>query len=420
MTSLLNHTSRSLRRASRPGVAARWASLAVAGSMLLPLFGFACAQDPSVADPAAAPSQPAAATTQPAGESIYFGPRFDPGKVSVYEFKAINNSSQRQGDMDMNNDTYTELVMRVAVNEVDAEGSASLSMTYDRVYMTGDSMLGGSFVYDSNNPGAPETDRSVANALNKLKNSVFTFKVDKAGEVLVDTLTGFEEAEAAIKNVDTLRGRENEFNRTGLPDVFESMWRVGNTSTDRSVGEQWQEVQSTPVEGIGTWTFTSDFNVQSADSQKAVIGMAMTIDLEFKPPEEMIEGMLTVRRTEFETIVGNWRYEWDRTRSEVLSRQNELEFEWLIEQDALFEGEALVRTVQHQHVQTTLKRIGTEKDPAPEPAVPATTVGTDTPAGDDAVVPAVVLPAGGTAIPATQEQESTDEGSEGDEHGGQH
>ena len=141
-----------------------------------------------------------------------------------------------------------------------------------------------------------------------------------------------------------------------LPRWDESSWRVGNEAYSRDITKPWQDVEKSPVEGMGTWTFTSDYQMLDQDPKQVVLGMKMLMELEFQPPDVAIEGMLKILDTKFDMLKGDWRYVWDRENSELVSRSGELEFTWLILQEGIFENET-VRTVQHQHVISSLTRI---------------------------------------------------------------
>ncbi len=304
------------------------------------------------------PAGPATtATTTAAEENVFFGPKFKKDHVVVYQFLADNMSVQTQNDLDMVDSTFTESIMRFTITDVHEDGSADLTMTYDRIFTSGDVYFGGKYVFDSTQETQDEeTDAKVIDALRKLVNSTVRFHADAQGNVDPASVTGTEAACEAMEQLTPLQGRVGEFNSQGLAELFESTWRVGNETYTRDINKPWQDVQKTPVEGLGEWTFTSDYQTLDKSAQQVVLGMKMVMALEFQPPEEMIDGMLKILETKFNMLKGDFRYVWDRENNELLERSGELEFRWLIVQEGLFEGET-VRTDQHQNVKSSMKRI---------------------------------------------------------------
>lgn len=308
---------------------------------------------------ATAQDNPASTTTAAANPAIevYFGPKFKQDHVVVYEFQAENISVQTQSDMDMIDSTYTESVMRFTVNKVHEDGSADLTMTYDRIFTQGEAYFGGTYLFDSTAEQADaETDARITTVLKRLANATVTFHADAQGNVDPATVQGTADIVESMKDLTALAGRMGEFNAEGLAELFESTWRVGNETYTRDVTKPWTDVQKTPVEGLGTWTFTSDYQLLDQDPKEVVLGMKMVMQLEFQPPEETIEGMLKILETKFDMLKGDWRYVWDRENHELVQRSGEIEFKWLIVQEGLFEGD-IVRTDQHQHVKSTIKRV---------------------------------------------------------------
>ena len=307
----------------------------------------ACAQDDKAAPPA---------TVAPAIE-INFGPKFQKDRVVVYKFQADNSSVNTQNNEDMTDSTYTESIMRFTVNEVHEDGSADLTMTYDRIFTQGHAFFGGDYIFDSTlEQQDAETDARIIDAFKKLAASTVKFRADAKGDVDPATVVGSEEACAAMTDLTAIQARVGEFSSVGLADLFESAWRVGSEAYSRDVTKPWQDVEKSVAEGMGTWTFTSDYQMLDLTPEQVVLGMKMLMDLEFQPPEEDIEGMLKILDTKFETLKGDWRYIWDRENSELKERSGELEFTWLILQQGIFENET-VRILQHQHVTSSLTRI---------------------------------------------------------------
>lgn len=314
----------------------------------LPLM--ACAQDQPTAPPTTA-------TTSDEPMVVNFGPKYQKDRVVVYKFMADNSSIQTQNNEDMLDSTYTESIMRFTVNEVFEDGSADMTMTYDRIFTQGHAFFGGDYVFDSTlEEQDAETDARVIDAFKKLAASTVKFRADAKGDIDPLTVVGTEEACAAMTNLTPIQGRIGEFASVGLADLFESTWRVGNEGYSRDVTKPWKDVEKSPVEGMGTWTFTSDYQMLDQDAKQIVLGMKMLMELEFQPPDKEIEGMLKILDTKFDMLKGDWRYIWDRENNELKERSGELEFTWLILQEGIFEGES-VRTVQHQHVVSSLTRI---------------------------------------------------------------
>ncbi|MCC6908185.1 MAG: hypothetical protein IT430_09615 [Phycisphaerales bacterium] len=311
----------------------------------------ACGQDHP------APPAATAAGDSAASSDVYFGPKFKKDRVVVYEFRAENMSVQTQNDLDMIDSNFVNSVMRFTVNDVNEDGSADLTMTYDRIFTSGEAYFGGSYVFDSTQEAQdPDTDAKIIDALRQLANSTVKFHADAHGNVDPASVTGTEDACAAMDEIVALKGRVGEFNSNGLAELFESTWRVGNETYSRNVTQPWQDVQKTPVEGLGTWTFTSDYQLLDQTPEEIVLGMKMVMDLEFQPPDVQIEGMLKVLETKFDMLRGDFRYRWDPVNNELVERSGELEFRWLIVQEGIFEGET-VRTDQHQHVKSSMTRI---------------------------------------------------------------
>jgi len=309
-----------------------------------------CAQD----HPAPPPST-AATSDEPM--MIYFGPKFQKDRVTVYKFMADNSSVQTQNNEDMLDSTYTESIMRFTVNEVYPDGSADMTMTYDRIFTQGHAFFGGDYVFDSTlEQQDAQTDARIVDAFRKLAASTVKFHSDAKGDIDPASVVGTEDACAAMTDLTAIQARIGEFTSVGLADLFKSTWRVGNDVYTRDVTKPWQDVEKSPVEGMGTWTFTSDYQMLDQDPQRVVLGMKMLMELEFQPPDVEIEGMLKILDTKFDMLKGDWRYIWDRENSELKERSGELEFTWLILQEGIFENET-VRTVQHQHVISSLTRI---------------------------------------------------------------
>ena len=339
--SFSSNTTSSRRTAARRG----WAC----GLILAATLSAACfAQD-----------EPAASTAAPVAPAIEinFAPKFQKDRVVVYKFQADNSSVQTQNNEDMTDSTYTESIMRFTVNEVYEDGSADLTMTYDRLFTQGHAFFGGDYIFDSTQEQQDsETDARIIDALRQLSTSTVKFHADSKGDVDPASVVGTEAACQAMTGLTAIEGRIGEFTSVGLADLFECSWRVGNEAYPRDITKPWQDVEKSPVEGMGTWTFTSDYQMLDQDPKQVVLGMKMLMELEFQPPDVAIEGMLKILDTKFDMLKGDWRYVWDRENSELVSRSGELEFTWLILQEGIFENET-VRTVQHQHVISSLTRI---------------------------------------------------------------
>lgn len=321
-------------------------SCALAGSAA------ACAQ-------AAQDPQPAPAPAAPVADEVYFGPKFQKDRVVKYLFRADNMSTQQAAGQEIVDRSYTEYVMRFTVTNVHEDGSADFTMTYDRFYTEGgSSFFGGDYTFDSTTEAPdPDTDAKVTAALKRLAASTITFTADANGNIDPQTVKGSEAAVALMEEIQAIQGRAAEYKPEGLGELFASTWRVGNETYTRDVTNPWQDTNSNKAEGIGTWTFTSDYQLLQRSEDRVVLGMKMVIDLKFEPPEEEIEGMLKVLETKFDMIKGDWRYIWDPKRSELVERVGELEFNWLMIQEPIFEGDKPVRTNHHQRVRTSVTRL---------------------------------------------------------------
>lgn len=318
------------------------------------IIGLTLACAPAAQDPKPAPD----VIASPADE-VYFGPKFQKDRVVKYLFRADNMSIQQAAGQEMVDRSYTEYVMRFTVTNVHEDGSADLTMTYDRFYTEGgSSFFGGNYTFDSTTEAPdPDTDANVTAALKRLASSTITFTADSKGNIDPQTVKGSEPAVALMEQIQAIQGRAGEYKPEGLGELFASTWRVGNETYSRDVSKPWQDKNSNKAEGIGTWTFTSDYQMLQRSEDRVVLGMKMVIDLQFEPPEEEIEGMLKVLETKFDMIKGDWRYIWDPKNNELVERVGELEFNWLMIQEPIFEGDKPVRTNHHQRVQTSVKRL---------------------------------------------------------------
>jgi len=336
----------------RPRISLRAMAGALCSLLLLaPALGCdRASQDPAV---------PPVASASAAADEVYFGPKFEPDRVVTYLFRADNMSLQQAAGQQMIERSDTEYVMRFTVTQVGEDGSASLTMTYDRFYTEGESFFGGKYLFDSTQTAPdPETDAQITEALTKLAACTITFKSDAAGTVDPASVTGTEEAVAAMEALNPLQGRAGEYRAEQLAQLFSSTWRVGNSSYTRDINTPWQDVEKTPVHGLGTWTFTNDYQKLQRSEDRVVLGMKLVMELDFQPVmDETIEEQLKILETKFDMLKGDWRYTWDPRQQELIERVGEIEFKWLIVQEPIFEGDNPVRTEQHQHVKTIVKRL---------------------------------------------------------------
>lgn len=314
----------------------------------------AAAARPALQDPSPQP----AAVAAPEVDEVYFGPKFQPDRIVKYLFRADNMSVQEAAGQQMIDRSDTEYVMRFTVNKVHEDGSADLTMTYDRFYTEGQSLFGAKYLFDSTQETPdPETDPKVTEAWRKLVSSTITFKADAQGNVDPESVKGAEEAAAMMDELTPVQGRAGEYKPQGLAELFASTWRVANETYTRDINQPWTDVQKTPVPGMGTWTFTSDYQKIQRTEDRVVLGMKMMMELEFQPPDEPSDDMLKVLETKFDMIKGNWQYIWDPKQNELIERVGEIEFNWLLVQEPIFEGDKPVRTNQHQRVQTMVRRL---------------------------------------------------------------
>lgn len=289
-------------------------------------------------------------------KQIYFGPDFEEGNVTLYRFMAENVSIQTQGDTTMTDTTYTEYVLRLTTDKVYEDGSADFTVTYDAFYTLGDIFFGGKYEYHSETGGGEGTDARITAIWDDLADVTIKFHADPTGEVDPASVKGTENVVKAMGELTATSGRMGEYNGEGLAELYESMWRVGANSMKKTVDEEWTDVVRTPVPGMGTWIFTSDFQWLGATEERVNLAMRMKMELEFAAAENTPEDQLPILESKFETLKGDFRYVWDPQASQLKERRGELEFEWLIVQEGLFEDD-IVRTVQHQHVKSSLTRI---------------------------------------------------------------
>jgi len=237
--------------------------------------------------PAALYAQPSTAPTPDTDNTIVFRPNFKVGQVSVYEFTATVNSEQAIEDLKMSNKTTTHLIMRLGVLSVDEQtGTAQIAITYDHLALSGDNKFAGiSYDYDSERNPKENKDYQVAALLNRLKNSKLTATVNSDGTVT--SITGNEGALASMMRNKSLQGRAGEFNENGLKQVLEGFWRIGEDGSPRHIGDSWTESQDMPMASVGTLTFSTKFDVKSADEHTAQLGVLLdvTLQLEKDQPE---------------------------------------------------------------------------------------------------------------------------------------
>ncbi len=331
-----------------------WLALSLA---LAPSF-LACAQNEQPAPaqpPAETPAVQPAATPQPAGEGVWLGPKFTPGNMSIFEQVSIAKGTQSFDDQTFPNDTTTILVMRVECQSVDENGVATVSMKYDRISLSGDSMFLGQYSFDSDDPNIKTNSPEVAAILETVLQMKVTATVGTDGKI--QTLTGGEEIFNEMSQHEHLKALVGPFGSDATKQTMESFWLIGDPAPARPVGSTWREVKVTPT-WFGNLVVESDFTVSSADAEKAVVDLAVNLKAErivkeTDPDQDMSE----ILEFNWDSPVNMGQINWDRARGELVDRTSNVSFKMTVRQQPLFEGSQQT-VITQQDVVTTFKRIG--------------------------------------------------------------
>ena len=346
--------------------------------------------------PATLYAQPTTTPAPDTDNTIVFRPNFKVGQVSVYEFTATVSSEQAIEDLKMSNKTTTHLIMRLGVLSVDEQtGAAQIAITYDQLALSGDNKFAGiSYDYDSERNPKENKDYQVAALLNRLKNSKLTATVNSDGTVT--SITGNEGALASMMRNKSLQGRAGEFNENGLKQVLEGFWRIGEDGSPRHIGDSWTESQDMPMASVGTLTFSTKFDVKSADEHTAQLGVLLDVTLQLEKdqpepdpkqnenPDDAINGkddpdnlvlnpdakqkaeekafQESLPDAESATLDVDNRpgsLVWDRDRRELIERETFLNFTLAIEQFEIF-SQKMQTSNSLYDVVSKWKRISTE------------------------------------------------------------
>lgn len=216
-----------------------------------------------------------------------FGPSFVPGQVMVYELEATVEGSETFGADQFPNSHNTDIVFRVVVRNVAEDGSAQMLVRWDRVAMNGNTLFGGEWRFDSDDPAASDNPQ-IATALNRLKSA--TAFVDVAPDGQVQRIRGLEHIVQSMQGLAQLRSRAGEYTFEGFSQLLESLWMVGDAVETKHLGEQWTNVQEVDSPGLGTWTFTSRFDFIGADAD--LVAVNLVVDMELDAPTQTLEESL--------------------------------------------------------------------------------------------------------------------------------
>lgn len=272
----------------------------------------------------------------------YLGPRFQSGRVMVYEFAGDVATTWITGDSKQElGARHTQSTMRIAVNKVHADGSAELIMTYDRLVVSGPQSDGTSYVFDSRQEQPdPDTDTAITDALRLLAQSKVTFHADARGEVDLPRVNGTTEACNEIKSVNAIQDRVVEFNPAGLADLFESTMRVGPMARVHDIDHPWREVVAWPVVDNDHRSLVCDFTPVEQDAERVIIDMSLHLE--------------SVPNYGFRMREGQYRYIWDLQRSEVIECTGTIEYEWDMPGADFFQ---YPEPVQRCRVITSVRRV---------------------------------------------------------------
>ncbi|NOG53507.1 MAG: hypothetical protein HND57_04140 [Planctomycetes bacterium] len=229
----------------------------------------------------ASPFQEAAVAQK---KTVYLGPKFVEGRVTVYEQHSSMESSQKQLDADgqpqgeFGGSTKSTLVMRVRIAEVHEDGSATVEMTYDRFKTEGGGDLSAAYSFDSDVDPSEDANARVGRAFRTLLTMKVVAEVGADG--IVHSVTGSEAAAMEISRVDEIQGRANEFQPASLMQMMQSFWRIGDEKREREEGEKWVEQQEMPLGGLGSLFFISTFDVAEVTDETSLIDFNLDLVLE--------------------------------------------------------------------------------------------------------------------------------------------
>lgn len=289
--------------------------------------------------------------------NIYFGPRFQKDRITVYKYTAENSSVQTQNIEKTTESTHTECIMRFEVTEVYEDGSADIAMTYDRIFTSGHPFFGRDYVFDSTlELQDADTEALVIDAFNRLAASVIKFHANAKGEIDPTTMVGSEDACAVMSDLPSIQDRVDEFTSTGLANLFECIWRVGVEPYPHDGTKPWKDVHVAPASESGTMTITSDHCLKSHTETHAVVETQLSMRLDFEPTDEDMLDVPKVLESRFNLVKGAQRHVWDRENSEVINQRTEVEYTWNVVYGQLPDVDT-TRTQDHRHVISRLERM---------------------------------------------------------------
>lgn len=296
--------------------------------LLLASLGTGCAQQPPVASPSG---------------DVYFGPRFQEGRVASYRFVSDSATTQTRAEQVRVRTSRSEAILRLTVSRVFEDGSADLTMTYDHLMASGN-FLGEAYHFDSkHNLPDPHTDAAITGGLRLLAESIVTCHADASGGIDPASVDGTAVACDAIRRIVSLEDLVTQYNSEGLADLFEDLWHVGREARVRDVAKPWRERGARQVDGIGYWRYAHEFSAVGQDSRHVVISMKVSMELDSSDAGSA-----------FKLNKGDFHYVWDRQRCELVQRTGVLDYDW----DYWVEGEFPNPHVhEHQEMATTLQRI---------------------------------------------------------------
>lgn len=328
----------------------------------------------STAAMAAADAPAGSASRQPeAGDvvdRVSFLPKFEAGRVTIFEQIAIVDGSQIFDGEPLPASNSSHLVMRVETLSVAPDGSAVISMTYDRISLTGDSIFGGKWAWDSDIEGPQGLQANFLPILQRLKAVQIIAIVNPDGKV--ESVKGTEEVVEMMQKQAQIAPRAGEFGPIGLSQMLESFWRLGIENDSRTLDEEWTEEIDTPAPGLGTLTVSSIYHVARVDASRATVDiyLDMTLALEVEggdgdddDDESEEEAEWTPPppdSAELVTEEAGGLLVWDRERHELVERATRLSFTLEVTQPTIFGDQGTTTVVTKQAVDSVLRRISTD------------------------------------------------------------
>lgn len=290
--------------------------------------------------------------------AIPLSPQFAEGQIMVFEHQATINGSQAFNEDAFPNTAKTHMVMRIHIEEVREDGSASGTLTYDRVAMSGNAFFGGEFRYDSAEGPLTASAADVASALQAIKDA--TIRVEIGADGKVASLDGNMPLAEGLMQVPQLSGRSGELADEGLSQMLESFWLVGSEPQEREMEEAWEEVHETVAPGLGPLTVTTAYKMSEREADNITIDLELSMDLEIAPPDPEDPTQTPIEEADLVLDKKSGKITWDASRRQLLKRVSNLSFILTVKQKPLFGEEEWMFVTTTQDVSTTLTRIATE------------------------------------------------------------